>query len=43
MVLNDSSIWSIDGALKGTTSPGQSKLESNIIEWIHHITQTLRQ
>ena len=36
------SIWPIDGTLTGTTTQGQSELESNGNEGILHILQTPR-
>ena len=34
--------WPRDGALTGTTTPGQSEPESNGNEGIHHIPQSSR-
>ena len=36
----NSSIWSIDGALTGTTTPGQSRTGSNDYEEVLHIPQS---
>ena len=39
MIITNNSIWPIDGALTGTTSPGQGEPGINGNKGLHHIPQ----